>query len=106
MISNEEIHALLKHQAKQLEQLQHENKMLQAENRLLREKVNLLLKRYFGGSKSEASNPNQFWLEGLSLVEQTSYTETPSDTQTKNADASHSKKSRKKKTSLLSYRKT
>ena len=46
----------------QTEQLVNENENLRQENRLLRQKVDYLLKKYFGGQKNEKINPKQLEL--------------------------------------------
>lgn len=51
--------------------LQNRNEQLEQENRLLRSRVDWLIKRYFGGQKSEQIDPNQLelLLAGLPSVE-------------------------------------
>jgi transposase len=50
-----------------IEQLSTNNDRLEFENKLLREKVNLLLQKYFGGNKSEKFDINQLSFDGMSV---------------------------------------
>ena len=44
------------------QQLLEENGLLRQENRLLRQKIDYFIKKYFGGNKSEKSDPEQLEL--------------------------------------------
>jgi transposase len=63
MILNQE--KILKQLASNNAQLTSNNERLEIENKLLRQKVDFLLKKYFGGSKSEQVNLNQLLLDGF-----------------------------------------